>query len=96
MSCGKQKTRFVSDGQVAEQEKDWEASLRKLIKRLHLLSNMWDKNTINNPGRAFELGQQVAVAALTHNPLMGALAPQLGNAVTDRGVKGKECYLTRK
>ena len=50
------------------------------------------KNVINNPQRAFELGQQAAMAAISKNPaLLGKTALDVGTFYrTGRGAEGRQ------
>ena len=86
MSCGNQKTRFVTDNQVAGEGLG--SFFKKAYKKAAPVVKHVGKNILNNPSRAFELGQQAALAGMTMNPLaMGALAPSLGKfAVTGKGI----------
>lgn len=85
-SCGRVKTRFVSDQEIAGEGLG--SFFKKIAKKVAPAVKHVGKNIINNPQRAFELGQQSVVAAMTRNPAaIAAMAPQLGKfAVTGKGV----------
>ena len=91
--CGKGKTKFVSDSQIQGE------GIGDLFKKVGKAAKTVGKHIVNNPTRAFKLGQQSVLATMSKNPAaMAAVAPQLAKfAVTGKGAKtGKGLYLKRQ
>ena len=97
-TCKKNKTCFVSDSDISG------AGLKDVFKKIGKVVGKsavkMGKNVINNPQRAFELGQQSAMAAITRNPaLLGKTALDVGKFYkTGKGSakSGKGLYLKRQ
>ena len=70
--CNRKKTRIVSDNTIqAEGLQDFFKGLGKAAKNV-------GKKIVNNPGRALEIGTNLATAALTKNPkAIAAQAPSV-------------------
>ena len=73
---------------------------KKITRTVGTAGKQLGKNVINNPQRAFELGQQAAMAAISKNPaLLGKTALDVGTFYrTGKGTKtqGRGLYLTRE
>ena len=85
--CKNKKSCFVSDTEIDG------AGLKDLFKKIGrtvgTAGKQLGKNVINNPQRAFELGQQAAMAAISKNPaLLGKTALDVGTFYrTGKGTK---------
>lgn len=91
--CGKGKSKFVSDSEIKGE------GISDLFKKVKKAAKTVGTHIMNNPSRAFELGQQSVMAAISKNPAaMAAVAPQLAKfAVTGKGTKtGKGLYLKKR
>ena len=88
--CKNKKSCFVSDDEIAG------AGLKDLFKKITrtvgTAGKQLGKNVISNPQRAFELGQQAAMAAISKNSaLLGKTALDVGTFYrTGRGAEGRQ------
>ena len=80
--CGKGKSKFVSDKEIAGE------GLKDIFKKIGKAAKTVGNNIVNNPSRAFELGQQSVLAAMSRNPkAIASVAVQLAKfAVTGKGL----------
>lgn len=90
--CKRKKAMFVSDNTIeGEGLGDFFRGIGKFAKKNVIPhAKKLGKNVLNNPARAFELGQQTAFAAMSRNPMaIASTVPQLAKFATT----GKGLYL---
>jgi hypothetical protein len=93
--CNRKKALFVSDNTIeGEGLGDFFKGIGKFAKKNVLPhAKKLGQNVLNNPARAFELGQQAAFAAMSRNPAaLAATVPQLAKFATT----GKGLYLGKQ